>query len=65
MRKKKNTHTHTHAHTHLPHTPPTHMHLPRSHHLWLMFRFGTGDTVVSGVTIADGSRDINTEDIGI
>ena len=30
-----------------------------------MFRFGTGDTVVSGVTIADGSRDINTEDIGI
>ena len=33
--------------------------------LWLMFRFGTGDTVMAGVGIADGSRAQNTYDVGI
>ena len=34
-------------------TPPT---TRTQEQLWLMFRFGTGDTVVARVGIADGSR---------
>ena len=51
QKNKKKTHTHTHTYTH---TSPTHT---SNSFVWLMFRFGTGYTVVvAGVGIADGSR---------
>ena len=49
------------------HTLPTHTYSSYANIIsfWLMLIFGTGDPVLAGVTIADGSRDINTHDVGI